>query len=242
MTSPRAFKSLRFIAGFARDNETPRPADVTSFRSWRHSSTARLLFHECLGHSRVRSSLHTPSSANFQPAERLRGGEAAAPGFLSAAATGILSAAGPGPPAGFCGLSAFGASLAIALFCPRVGRSDEKTQIKSSRRGTRIQSAIFTEPVSLLLRSGAVGGNKMEDDGRRTQPIREPNESENPMNQRTQRVITRVREPNKSENPTNQRTQRVTEPNELENPTSQRTQQVRELNELENPTCQNPTS
>lgn len=114
-----------------------------------------MLLHECLGQSRVRSSLHTASSANFQPAERLRDSEATAPWFLSAA-PGFTTPI-PGPPAGFCRFSGMGSNLPITLFSALNGCTNDKMHIKSKSRGTRIQSAIFTEPVSLLLRSGAVG-------------------------------------------------------------------------------------
>lgn len=128
---------------------------LTSFLSWRHSSTARLLFQECLGQSRVRSSLHTASSANFQPVVRLRGSEAPRAWFLSAAPA--FTTAGPAPPSWFCWLSVLAPCLPTTLLSPRFGFTSAERTTRSRRRGTRIQSAIFTEPVSLLLRSGEIG-------------------------------------------------------------------------------------
>lgn len=137
----------------------PRPqtpsTSFTSFLSCRHSSTDRLLVHECLGQSRVTSSLHTASSANFQPVDRLRGGEAATPSFFSA--TAAFSGAHTSPPTGFCEFSGSAASLATMPISPRIRCKYDKMQIKSRSTGTRIQSAIFTKRVGLLLHSWTLG-------------------------------------------------------------------------------------
>lgn len=131
-----------------RNHRTPSTS-FTSFLSWRHSSTDRLLLKVCLAQSRVTSSLHTASSANFQPVERLRGGEAAKPTFFSA--TAAFPGARPGPPFGFCGLSISAATLAAMLFSPRIRYTNDKMHIKNRGRGTRIQSAIFTALFSLMM-------------------------------------------------------------------------------------------
>lgn len=108
-----------------------------------------------MGQSRVTSSLHTASSANFQPVERLRGGEAATPSFFSA--TAAFSRAHPGPPTGFCEFSGSATSLATVPISPRIRCKNNKMHIKSRSSGTRIQSAIFTKRVSLLLHSRTLG-------------------------------------------------------------------------------------
>lgn len=74
--------------GWERFQLRRRP--LTSLRSCRHSSTARLLVQVCLGQRRVRSSRQASSSDSFQPVA-LRGCEAPA---AAAAATGASLAAG----------------------------------------------------------------------------------------------------------------------------------------------------
>lgn len=73
---------------------------LTSLRSCRHSSTARLFAQVCLGQRRVRSSRQASSSDSFQPVA-LRGGEAPA-----AAAGASLTGGSAGPRMGALGGSA----------------------------------------------------------------------------------------------------------------------------------------
>lgn len=109
---------------------------LTSLRSCRHSSTARLLVQVCLGQRRVRSSRQASSSDSFQPVA-LRGCEAPAAtgaGASLAAGSAALRTGGLGGSAG-----------PLAAFKPRTEPKPHRhSNDNNSSSRVRLYAAIFT--------------------------------------------------------------------------------------------------
>lgn len=110
---------------------------LTSLRSCRHSSTARLLAQVCFGQRRVRSSRQASSSDSFQPVA-LRDCEAPA---AAATAGASLTAGSPGLRTGTLGRSA---GRLAALEPSNEPKLKKHSNVNTSSNRMRTYAAIFT--------------------------------------------------------------------------------------------------
>lgn len=112
---------------------------LTSLRSCRHSSTARLLAQVCFGQRRVRSSRQASSSDSFQPVA-LRGCEA--PAAAAAATAGAsLTRGSPGLRTATSGRSAGRLAVLEPSKEPKLKRH---RNVNTSSSRMRMYAAIFT--------------------------------------------------------------------------------------------------